>query len=117
MSENIGLECSCGEKGLNHNDCGGVLLNSSNKTDWFDNLHVPKFADGKPSHLKQCPCMELFNPRLTNKDVWMAEHYPHYLEHENNRLLSSARLMHFDLLALGGVPYQEMVDRFGNEKA
>lgn len=32
------------------------------------------------------------------------------------KLLSSARLMHFDLIALGAVPYQEMVGMFGMEK-
>jgi hypothetical protein len=34
---------------------------------------------------------------------------------ELDRLLESARIMHFDLLALGGIPLAEMVDRFGNK--
>lgn len=33
---------------------------------------------------------------------------------ERVKLLTAARIMHFDLIALGGTPLAEMVDMFGN---
>lgn len=34
---------------------------------------------------------------------------------EREKLLELLRLQHFDILSLGGIPYQECVGRFGNK--